>query len=107
MTEPPAARRPLDPLVLTGRAVRVLATTALIAAGALPVALTLTALRGRDAGLRHLYRRLTALLMLLGPAFVKAGQVLGTRRDVLPGALCDELSLLQDAMPPMTPAQAR
>ncbi|RFU42300.1 AarF/ABC1/UbiB kinase family protein [Actinomadura logoneensis] len=44
---------------------------------------------------------------MLGPAFVKAGQVLGTRRDVLPGALCDELSMLQDAMPPMTPAQAR
>ncbi|MEV5569996.1 AarF/UbiB family protein [Spirillospora sp. NPDC052269] len=107
MTEPPGGRGAVDALLLTGRAIRVAATTALVAASALPAALALTLLRGRDAGLRHLYRRLTALLMLLGPAFVKAGQVLGTRRDVLPGALCDELSLLQDSMTPMTPAQSR
>ena len=36
--------------------------------------------------------------MTLGPTFVKAGQVLGTRRDVLPAALCDELSVLQDSV---------
>ena len=35
----------------------------------------------------------------LGPAFVKIGQALSTRRDVLPPELCEELALLQDAMP--------
>lgn len=60
---------------------------------------------GRAAGRRHVYRRLTALLMALGPTFVKAGQVLGTRRDVLPAALCDELSVLQDSVAPLDAAQ--
>jgi ubiquinone biosynthesis protein len=43
--------------------------------------------------------------MLLGPAFVKAGQVLGTRRDVLPAGFCDALSTLQDSVTPMSPAE--
>ncbi|QFG27155.1 AarF/ABC1/UbiB kinase family protein [Actinomadura sp. WMMB 499] len=62
---------------------------------------------GREAARAHLYRRLTALLMALGPAFVKAGQVLGTRRDVLPAGLCDELSRLQDSVAPVSPAETR
>lgn len=60
-----------------------------------------SAVGGRAAGRLYLYGRLTALLMLLGPTFVKAGQVLGTRRDVLPPALCDELSVLQDSVAPL------
>ncbi|MCP2167734.1 ABC1 kinase family protein [Goodfellowiella coeruleoviolacea] len=60
---------------------------------------------GRQAALRHLYRRTTALLIRLGPTFVKAGQVLGTRRDVLPPALCAELGVLQDDVPPMDHAE--
>ena len=38
--------------------------------------------------------------MRLGPAFVKIGQALATRRDVLPPELCDQLSLLQDDIEP-------
>jgi ubiquinone biosynthesis protein len=43
----------------------------------------------------------------LGPAFVKAGQVLGTRRDVLPPALCAELAVLQDSVLPLSPTTSR
>ena len=36
----------------------------------------------------------------LGPTFVKLGQVLSTRPDLLPPAYVAELSKLQDAVPP-------
>jgi ubiquinone biosynthesis protein len=36
----------------------------------------------------------------LGPIFVKFGQVLSTRRDLLPFDVADELALLQDRVPP-------
>lgn len=71
------------------------------------VGLVRTALRGRTAGRRYLYRRTAVLLMRLGPTFIKAGQVLGTRRDVLPAALCDELSVLQDSVAPLNRAETR
>ncbi|MFD9737211.1 ABC1 kinase family protein [Umezawaea sp. NPDC059074] len=83
------------------RAVRVGWTLVVVMAPALLVGLARWALTGREAGLRHVYRRGTVLLVRLGPTFVKAGQVLGTRRDVLPPALCAELSVLQDEVPPM------
>lgn len=96
-----------DPVLLAARAARVLATVVVLGAAALPGTVGLTLLRGPAAGRRHLYRRITRLLVALGPTFVKAGQVLGTRRDVLPAALCDELSLLQDSVGPLTPEQTR
>ena len=43
----------------------------------------------------------------LGPVFVKFGQLLSTRRDLLPAAFADEFALLQDAVPPFSVAQAR
>ena len=43
----------------------------------------------------------------LGPIFVKFGQVLSTRRDLLPLDLADELALLQDRVPPFPAAVAR
>ncbi|WP_329520756.1 ABC1 kinase family protein [Spirillospora sp. NBC_01491] len=104
-----AARRrgALTSAALFARAARVLATALVMVALALPGFLVRSAVRGRAAGRRHLYRRGTGMLMALGPTFVKAGQVLGTRRDVLPAGLCDELSVLQDSVVPLTRAQTR
>ena len=45
-------------------------------------------------------RRLREALERLGPIFVKFGQVLSTRRDLMPPDIADELALLQDRVPP-------
>ncbi|MBN8442010.1 MAG: ubiquinone biosynthesis regulatory protein kinase UbiB [Thauera sp.] len=50
--------------------------------------------------------RLRRALESLGPIFVKFGQMLSTRRDLLPPDLADELALLQDRVPPFPTAQA-
>jgi ubiquinone biosynthesis protein len=44
--------------------------------------------------------RLRQALEALGPIFVKFGQVLSTRRDLLPLDIADELAKLQDEVPP-------
>ncbi len=44
--------------------------------------------------------RLRLALMELGPIFVQFGQILSTRRDLLPADVADELSALQDRVPP-------
>jgi ubiquinone biosynthesis protein len=44
--------------------------------------------------------RLRLALESLGPIFVKFGQVLSTRRDLLPVDIADELAKLQDRVPP-------
>ncbi len=44
--------------------------------------------------------RLRRALEALGPIFVKFGQVLSTRRDLLPHDIADELAKLQDQVPP-------
>jgi len=51
--------------------------------------------------------RLRQALERLGPIFVKFGQVLSTRRDLLPLDIADELARLQDRVPPFPAAQAR
>ena len=51
--------------------------------------------------------RLRMALERLGPIFVKFGQVLSTRRDLLPPDVSDELARLQDKVPPFPAAQAR
>ena len=51
--------------------------------------------------------RLRLGLERLGPIFVKFGQVLSTRRDLLPEDYADELAKLQDNVPPFAAAQAR
>lgn len=44
--------------------------------------------------------RLRLALEALGPIFVKFGQVLSTRRDLMPADIADELARLQDRVPP-------
>ena len=46
--------------------------------------------------------RLRLALEALGPIFVKFGQVLSTRRDLLPPDIADELARLQDRVPPFS-----
>src|SRR3984957_3994054 len=52
--------------------------------------------------------RLRLALEELGPIFVKFGQAVSTRRDLLPSDIADELAKLQDRVPPFpgTVAQA-
>jgi ubiquinone biosynthesis protein len=83
----------LDELVLSGfrnPAVRLLRTV--ISTGR-----NLSAPRGQ---------RLREALERLGPIFVKFGQVLSTRRDLLPPDIAQELALLQDRVPPFPSAVA-
>jgi ubiquinone biosynthesis protein len=46
--------------------------------------------------------RLRRALETLGPIFVKFGQVLSTRRDLIPTDIADELARLQDRVPPFS-----
>ena len=51
--------------------------------------------------------RLRLALIALGPVFIKFGQTLSTRRDLLPPELADELAKLQDRVPPFKGDKAR
>ncbi len=50
--------------------------------------------------------RIRRCLEDLGPIFVKFGQAVSTRRDLLPPAIAEELSKLQDQVPPFPGEQA-
>ena len=50
--------------------------------------------------------RMRMALEALGPIFVKFGQVLSTRRDLLPADVAEELAQLQDNVPPFDSALA-
>jgi ubiquinone biosynthesis protein len=49
--------------------------------------------------------RLRLALESLGPIFVKFGQMLSTRRDLIPADIADELTKLQDRVPPFAFAE--
>ncbi len=57
---------------------------------------------GRSRG-----ERLRLALEDLGPVFIKFGQMLSTRRDLLPDDIADELARLQDDVPPFPTEQAQ
>src|SRR5918996_4101055 len=64
-----------------------------------------TAGRGKPADeetLRIRGRRLRGAMEELGPTFAKMGQILSTRPDLLPAPFIEELSTLQDQVPPLT-----
>jgi ubiquinone biosynthesis protein len=62
-------------------------------------------LQGKSEGSRGL--RLRLALQELGPVFVKFGQAISTRRDLLPPDIADELVKLQDQVPPFSGETAR
>ncbi|MGR8919953.1 MAG: ubiquinone biosynthesis regulatory protein kinase UbiB [Gammaproteobacteria bacterium] len=51
--------------------------------------------------------RIRAVLEDLGPLFVKFGQILSTRRDLLSDDIAEELAKLQDNVPPFPGTEAR
>lgn len=51
--------------------------------------------------------RIRLTLEALGPIFVKFGQVLSTRRDLLPEDIANELAKLQDQVPPFSNIESR
>ncbi|KAK3281300.1 hypothetical protein CYMTET_10902 [Cymbomonas tetramitiformis] len=63
------------------------------------------AMRNRTDSTRA--EQLRALLVRLGPTYVKLGQVLSSRQDLLPAPYIERLRTLQDAVPPFDDAAAR
>ncbi|GFO71067.1 ubiquinone biosynthesis protein [Bathymodiolus japonicus methanotrophic gill symbiont] len=61
--------------------------------------------RKKDFGERGV--RIRRTLEDLGPIYVKFGQALSTRKDILPDDIADELVKLQDKVPPFSDQQAR
>lgn len=51
--------------------------------------------------------RITLALQSLGPVFIKFGQMLSTRRDLLSPAIANELARLQDKVPPFPSEDAQ
>jgi ubiquinone biosynthesis protein len=60
-----------------------------------------------DPGIRERAARFASELKRLGPTFVKFGQVLSTRPDVVPPEYLDALASFQDDLPPFPFAQVR
>ncbi len=69
------------------------------------MALAPAILYGRPSANRG--ERLRKALESLGPIFVKFGQLLSTRPDLVPGDICTELAQLQDNVPPFKSAKFR
>jgi ubiquinone biosynthesis protein len=62
---------------------------------------------GKDVSGLPRGERLRLALQELGPVYVKFGQIMSTRRDLLPLDIADELALLQDHVPPFPGEEAR
>ena len=81
---------------------------ALAGAGLTPVLLVLMRLIfGRQVGEMRPGERLAAALSELGPAFIKLGQVLSTRSDILGEEVAADLAKLQDQLPAFSAFEAR
>ena len=62
--------------------------------------------KARDVS-QPLGKRVRLALIELGPIFVKFGQAISTRRDLLPPDIADELAMLQDRVPPFPADEAK
>ncbi|HEX6441851.1 MAG TPA: 2-polyprenylphenol 6-hydroxylase [Stellaceae bacterium] len=62
--------------------------------------------RGKGPGARP-GERLAAALTEMGPSFIKLGQMLSTRADLLGDEITEDLALLQDRLPPFSGREAR
>lgn len=97
-----AAELSTQPLLLLGRVATVTSTL-----GNVAVALALDAASGSlGRNERARATQLRQALTSLGAAFVKLGQALSTRPDLLPGPYLAELSELQDGLPGFSDAEA-
>ena len=77
------------------------------AAGFAPAAALLRRLFARTGVAGRPGERLCAALHALGPAFIKLGQALSTRPDLIGDEMARDLSNLQDRLPPCPGAEAR
>ena len=75
--------------------------------GVAPVILWLARLVSRREAEGRAGEKLARALTELGPSFIKLGQFLSTRADLLGDELAADLSELQDALPPFDSAEAR
>lgn len=75
----------------------------------LPGLLRLVLVAPRKSGMRHKRpgERLTLAMTALGPVFVKLGQALSVRPDLVGDALADDLTSLQDNLPAFNGSEAR
>ncbi|MBT4427574.1 MAG: 2-polyprenylphenol 6-hydroxylase, partial [Rhodospirillaceae bacterium] len=67
-----------------------------------PFVTWIAGLAPRRRGLGRPGQRLAAALQVLGPSFIKFGQALSTRPDLIGEDVADELSELQDRLPPFS-----
>jgi len=76
-------------------------------AGIAPVVTTLAGLARQRRGDERPGQRLATALQALGPSFIKFGQTLATRPDLIGESVAQDLSNLQDRLPPFPARAAR
>ncbi|MFC3448577.1 ABC1 kinase family protein [Amycolatopsis speibonae] len=94
-------------LRIAARLAEILAVAAWHLARALPVVLFARVVSGPAAARRGLWRCVVGAIQDLGPAFVKFGQIAGTRVDLLPPEALCEFRVLHDAVRPPSKRAAR
>src|SRR3970282_3034640 len=75
--------------------------------GYIPLGKRLFRIPKREAVPRNVAEQFRLVLQELGPTFIKFGQILSLRRDILSEEFVQELQKLQDSVPPFTVEQAR